>query len=54
MKGKKVRLPHYKDKEKGRNVVIYTNQCFKVKNNILTLKIDKCNKIKLKTDKENV
>ena len=54
MKGKKVRLPHYKDKEKGRNIVTYTNQCFKVKNNILTLKIDKCNKIELKTDKENV
>ena len=54
MKGKKVRLPHYKDKEKGRNIVTYTNQCFKVKNNILTLKIDKYNKIELKTDKENV
>lgn len=54
MKAKKVRLPHYKDKEKGRNIVTYTNQCFKVKNNILTLKIDKCNKIELKTDKENV
>lgn len=54
MKGKKVRLPHYKDKEKGRNIVTYTNQCFKIKNNILTLKIDKYNKIELKTDKENV
>lgn len=54
MKGKKVRLPHYKDKVKGRNIVTYTNQCFKIKNNILTLKIDKYNKIKLKTDKENV
>ena len=54
MKCKKVRLPHYKDKEKGRNIVTYTNQCFKIKNNILTLKIDKYNKIELKTDKENV
>ena len=54
MKGKNVRLPHYKDKEKGRNMVTYTNQCFKIKNNILTLKIDKYNKIELKTDKENV
>ena len=54
MKGKKVRLPHYKDKEKGRNIVTYTNQCFKIKNNILTLKIDKCNKIELRTDKENI
>ena len=54
MKGKKVRLPHYKDKERGRNMVTYTNQCFKIKNNILVLKIDKCNKIELKTDKENV
>ena len=54
MKGKKVRMPHYKDKEKGRNMVTYTNQCFKIKDNILTLKIGKCNKIELKTDKENV
>ena len=54
MKGKKVRLPHYKDKVKGRNIVTYTNQCFKAKDNILTLKIDKCNKIELKIDKENV
>ena len=54
MKCNKVRLPHYKDKEKGRNIVTYTNQCFKIKNNVLTLKIDKYNKIELKTDKENV
>ena len=53
-KDKKVRLPHYKDKEKGRNIVTYTNQCFKIKDNTLTLKIDKCNKIELKTSKENV
>ena len=25
MKGKKVRLSHYKDKVKGRNIVTYTN-----------------------------
>ena len=29
MKSKKVRLPHYKDKENGRNIVTYTNQCLK-------------------------
>ena len=27
-KGKKVRLPRYKDKEKGRYVLVYTNQYF--------------------------
>ena len=50
MKGKKVRLPKYKDKENGRNIVIYTNQCFKLKNNVLTLKIDNANKININTD----
>ena len=25
MKGKRVRLPNYKDKEKGRNIFVYTN-----------------------------
>ena len=37
-KGKKVRLPRYKDKEKGRYVLVYTNQCFKHKDNIIKLK----------------
>ena len=50
MKGKKIRLPKYKDKENGRNIIIYTNQCFRLKGNILTLKIDDNNKIKLNTD----
>ena len=50
MKGKKIRLPKYKDKEKGRNVVVYTNQCFKLKDNILTLKIDNQSKIEIKTN----
>ena len=38
MKGKKVRLPKYKDKENGRNIFIYTNQCAKVSNGIVYLK----------------
>ena len=38
MKGKKVRLPKYKDKENGRNIFIYTNQCIKVSNGIVYLK----------------
>ena len=50
MKGKKIRLPKYKDKENGRNIVIYTNQCFKLKNNILSLKINDNNKICINTD----
>ena len=38
MQGKKVRLPKYKDKENGRNIFIYTNQCTKVSNGIVYLK----------------
>ena len=38
MKGKKVRLPKYKDKENGRNIFIYTNQCAKISNGIVYLK----------------
>ena len=38
MQGKKVRLPKYKDKENGRNVFIYTNQCAKVSNGVVYLK----------------
>ena len=38
MKGKKVRLPKYKDKENGRNIFIYTNQCTKVSNGIVYIK----------------
>ena len=50
IKGKKIRLPKYKDKENGRNIVIYTNQCFKLKNNILSLKINNNNKIDINTN----
>ena len=50
IKGKKIRLPKYKDKDNGRNIVVYTNQCFKLKNNVLTLKIDKINKINIDTN----
>lgn len=50
MKGKKIRLPKYKDKINGRNIVVYTNQCFKLKNNILTIKLNNINKIQLNTD----
>ena len=38
MRGKKVRLPKYKDKENGRNVFVYTNQCAKVSNGVVYLK----------------
>ena len=38
MKGKKVRLPKYKDKENGRNIFIYTNQGAKVSNGVVYLK----------------
>ena len=50
MKGKKIRLPKYKDKENGRNIVTYTNQCFKLKNNVLSLKINNNNKIDIDTN----
>ena len=38
MQDKKVRLPKYKDKENGRNIFVYTNQCAKVSNRIVYLK----------------
>ena len=38
MQGKKIRLPKYKDKENGRNIFVYTNQCAKVSNNIVYIK----------------
>lgn len=50
MKCKKIRLPKYKDKDNGRNIVVYTNQCFKLKNNVLSLKIDNINKISIDTN----
>ena len=53
-KGKKVRLPKYKDKEKGRYVLVYTNQCFKYKNNIIKLKGINGVWYEFYTDKENL
>ena len=38
IQGKKVRLPKYKDKENGRNIFVYTNQCAKVSNGVVYLK----------------
>ena len=38
IQGKKVRLPKYKDKENGRYIFIYTNQCAKVSNGVVYLK----------------
>ena len=38
MKGKKVRLPKYKDKENGRNIFVYTNQGAKVSNGVVYIK----------------
>lgn len=53
-KGKKVRLPKYKDKENGRYVFVYTSQCIKVKDGILRLKVNKTDFIYLNCDKEDV
>lgn len=43
MQGKKIRVPKYKDKVNGRNVVIYTKQSIHIKDNIITLKTHKGN-----------
>ena len=48
MQGKKIRLPKYKDKENGRNIFIYTNQCAKVSNGVVYLKT-KQRKLSFKT-----
>ena len=53
-KDKKVRLPRYKDKEKGRYVLVYTNQCFKHKDNIIKLKGINGTWYEFYTDKENL
>ena len=53
MQCKKIRPPKYKDKVNGRNVVIYTNQCIRIKDNIITLKTHKGN-INIKTNKTNI
>ena len=48
MKGKKVRLPKYKDKENGRYIFIYTNQCAKVSNGVVSIKTNQ-GKLSFKT-----
>ena len=53
-KGKRVRLPKYKDKEKGRYVLVYTNQCFKHKDNTIKLKGVNGAWYEFYTDKENL
>lgn len=53
MQGKKIRPPKYKDKVNGRNVVIYTKQCLRIKDNIITLKTHKGN-INIKTNRTNI
>ena len=53
-KGKKVRLPKYKDKENGRYVFVYTSQCIKVKDGILRLKVNKTDFIYFNCDKEDI
>ena len=53
-KGKKVRLPKYKDKENGRYVFVYTSQCIKVKDGIIRLKVNKTDFIYFNCDKEDV
>lgn len=41
MRGKRVHVPSYKDKENGRNVVVYTNQTFKAIDGKIRLKVDR-------------
>ena len=53
-KGKRVRLPKYKDKEKGRYILVYTNQCFKHKDNTIKLKGINGVWYEFYTDKENL
>lgn len=48
MKGKRVHVPSYKDKEKGRNIVVYTNQCFKLTPQGIKLKTKKDNYLYIK------
>lgn len=53
MQGKKIRVPKYKDKVNGRNVVIYTKSGIHIKDNIITLKTHKGN-ITFKTNRTNI
>ena len=52
-KVKKARIPKYKDKA-GHFVTTYTNQCFRVINGHIRLKISKDNYIYIKTDKTDI
>ena len=52
---KKIRIPKYKDKKNGRNIVVYTNQVFKLQDGVIKLKTDRNdNCIYFKTDKTNI
>ena len=53
-KGKRVRTPKYKDKDNGRYILTYTNQCFKYKNGIVKLKGINGDWYEFKTDKQNI
>ena len=53
-KGKRVKPPKYKDKDSGRYILIYTNQCFKYKNGIVKLKGINGNWYEFKTDKRDI
>ena len=53
-KGKRVRPPKYKDKDRGRYILTYTNQCFKYKNGIVKLKGINGDWYEFKTDKQNI
>ena len=53
-KGKRVRPPKYKDKDNGRYILTYTNQCFKYKNGIVKLKGINGDWYEFKTDKQNI
>ena len=53
-KGKRVRPPKYKDKDNGRYILTYTNQCFKYKNGIVKLKGINGDWYEFKTDKQDI
>ena len=53
-KGKRVRPPKYKDKDRGRYVLTYTNQSFRYKNSIIKLKGINGDWYEFKTDKQDI
>ena len=53
-KCKRVRPPKYKDKDNGRYILTYTNQCFKYKNGIVKLKGLNGDWYEFKTDKQDI